>query len=720
MLPQSFAADAANRVIMNAPQPNIAFSNPGGTASHFGTFQQGQTATGFTMATNMTIIGNLDGPDGFSGEFFGSGVTLTLGGGTGCCVDLNGVVLVIDDPTGNVNGISGVSFTNIPTTATQLTIRSPGNGLVGLDLSSINWRTLPAGSTGSYLDVTDVNGATGGTLAVTVSSNDPGNGPSFTKTGGGALVFWPGSQATWTGAVSTDWGLPGNWNNLRVPFQNSLLIPAGTPNAPVVSAPVPAVGDLTVAAGQTVTIQTGQTLGTIGNATITGNITTAGSGLFTLQGTGKTVSGNVGNLDIQGSYSLAGRVALPAGGSVTISSGSLALAGHTLATGTLTTNTTSATLTMTNPLDSLLVSGTANIGGADETGQLTAGVMALGGDLLISPFIPLAFVPSGTHKVLLNGSGTQQLSFPAGTSSRFQNLQIAIGGGLSAALSGSTVNVAGSLSITSGQLAMNGRRVNVGGNFSTGGTGVLNMNNAGDSLFITGNATFAGGSTFGTLGNGVLSIGGEFTQSAVTSVASFAPNGLHKTILGSASVLDITMGSPGAAGAGSHFQVLDVTPATGGLFLNVNMQADSLISTAAAAEIQSLGSTFTARRVQVTGLTLSNTRFVLDEQGSAMTENFSNVTFNGYPANSTGLVLFTVIGPGSSLAARPAVTTNNVNFTPQLGVGAANFYVDLTTSNGASFNMVMTGSNQGATAGGNGQALTRVTPATGVATVSWP
>jgi len=55
-----------------------------------------------------------------------------------------------------------------------------------------------------------------------------------------------------------------------------------------------------------------------------------------------------------------------------------------------------------------------------------------------------------------------------------------------------------------------------------------------------------------------------------------------------------------------------------------------------------------------------------------------------------------------------------------LPVGANNFYVDLTSSNSATFIMTMTGSNQSPQVGGNGPALTRVTPGTGVAIVNWP
>jgi hypothetical protein len=266
------------------------------------------------------------------------------------------------------------------------------------------------------------------------------------------------------------------------------------------------------------------------------------------------------------------------------------------------------------------------------------------------------------------------------------------------------------------RMGSSGATFNVLGNLRTVGNGRLAMTDPSSAVTVSGNATFAGGSTDGLLTAGTLSVGGNFTQIA-NSVTSYAPSGTHKTVLGSAAARTVSIGSPGAGAGGSHFQVLDVTPATGGLSLDVNMQADSLISTSTAAKITSPGVNLTARRAQVSGLILDNTHFILDEQGTFSAENFSNVTFTGFAGIAD--VLLTVSGPGSGAAARPAVTTANITF-QTLPVGQANFYVDLTSTNALPFGMTMTGSNQGATAGGNGPALTRLTPLTGVATVSWP
>ncbi|HWA59312.1 MAG TPA: hypothetical protein VG692_18810, partial [Gemmatimonadales bacterium] len=266
------------------------------------------------------------------------------------------------------------------------------------------------------------------------------------------------------------------------------------------------------------------------------------------------------------------------------------------------------------------------------------------------------------------------------------------------------------------RMGTTGNTFNVGGSLSTAGTGTLQMIDNAASLAVTGDATFGGASTDGLLTAGTLQIGGNFTQSAVVSTTSFAPSGTHKTVFTNTVARAVSIGSPGLGAAGSHFQVLDVSGATGGITLDVNMQADSLISTSAAAKISSPGVTLTVRRAQVTGLAFNNTSLTLDEQGVFNAENLSNVSFAGFPDGGT--TMLTVVGPGSSLAARPLVNVSNMNF-QTLSIGAANFYVDLTSSNGATFNLNLSTSNQATANGGNGAQLYRVTPGTGVATVTW-
>ena len=396
--------------------------------------------------------------------------------------------------------------------------------------------------------------------------------------------------------------------------------------------------------------------------------------------------------------------------------GPFTVGGNTVTVNDLQVSQPTGRLIMNNAAGVLSIATIASFDGGDETGQLTAGTILINGSMTQSATnSPNSFRASGTHSVFFSGAGASQLAFET-PGSQFQNLVIDMPSGTTT-VTGGTIVAAGNLTVSRGSFILNGHRVDVGQNLAiNGSTSTIAMQNPVDSLIVGNAATFAGGSTVGLLTAGVLRVSGNFTQSATVSTTSFAPSGSHKTVLGSAAGGAVSIGSPGLGAAGSHFQVLDVTSATGGITLDVNMQADSLISTTSAARISSPGVNLTVRRSNVSGLTLDNTHFVLDEQGVASTENFSNVTFTGFAGIAD--VLLTVSGPGNS-SGRPAVTTANINFQP-LGIGAANFYVDLTSTNGLAFQMTMTGSNQGAAAGGNGPALTRVTPGSGVATVSWP
>jgi hypothetical protein len=60
-------------------------------------------------------------------------------------------------------------------------------------------------------------------------------------------------------------------------------------------------------------------------------------------------------------------------------------------------------------------------------------------------------------------------------------------------------------------------------------------------------------------------------------------------VIGAGAARAISIGSPGAGAGGCHFQVLDVSNATGGLSLDVNMQADLLISNSASAKLTGPG-----------------------------------------------------------------------------------------------------------------------------------
>jgi hypothetical protein len=119
------------------------------------------------------------------------------------------------------------------------------------------------------------------------------------------------------------------------------------------------------------------------------------------------------------------------------------------------------------------------------------------------------------------------------------------------------------------------------------------------------------------------------------------------------------------------------------------------------------------RRAQVNGLLLDKMAVNIDEGTVGHPQQFDNVTYSNLPATGAFPLVFT--GPGGAAAPR-SITFNNVNY-PTLAAGAGNFYVAIASTNGFGLQLTMTGSNQGAAAGGNGAALTQ---ATNGASVLWP
>jgi len=118
-----------------------------------------------------------------------------------------------------------------------------------------------------------------------------------------------GTTRTWTGAVSSDWSIGGNWGLGLVPVAaDSVDIPAGVPNMPVLSAASP-VGGVTVQNGATLSLgafdpTAGSSVGTAG----TGAITSTTGQLVLAGASPSTVSGNLPVMFVTGIYALAGDV----------------------------------------------------------------------------------------------------------------------------------------------------------------------------------------------------------------------------------------------------------------------------------------------------------------------------------------------------------------------------------------------------------------------------
>jgi hypothetical protein len=104
--------------------------------------------------------------------------------------------------------------------------------------------------------------------------------------------------------------------------------------------------------------------------------------------------------------------------------GTFTVGGHTLTlTGALTNN---GLFVMTNAADQVTVNGTTTFQGSDESASLTAGTLTLKGNFTQNNGSFSAFAATGTHKVILNGSTSQTVTFgaPATNQSRFNILDV--------------------------------------------------------------------------------------------------------------------------------------------------------------------------------------------------------------------------------------------------------------------------------------------------------
>lgn len=291
------------------------------------------------------------------------------------------------------------------------------------------------------------------------------------------------------------------------------------------------------------------------------------------------------------------------------------------------------------------------------TSLSVSGALDVGGQIIGNP-------QGGT----VTGSGTTRgtINVPL-TLTGSLNGRVTLGGG-----AGLTVN---------GNLDLAGQTLDIAGNLVVNGLSSLTMANGLDSLLVAGDASMCGG----TFSAGVVKVAGNFAT--CLSANAYSPSGSHKTLLGGASPRTITITNLGGTPTGS-FHVLDVSGATGGLQLLSPVIVDSLlISTPAGRLVPGLfggGNTLSTRRVQVNGLLIDQVPITIDELGTALAQQFDNVTFQ----NDTTSTLLSLSLVGSALTTRTvAFNSTNVSF------NGSNTYVQLVSSNGLGVTVVLVGSN---------------------------
>ncbi|MDH4132759.1 MAG: hypothetical protein OEV95_13240, partial [Gemmatimonadota bacterium] len=496
----------------------------GGSAARFEASGTHRTVlTGASTTVNIQTSGNTPGTSHFQELTWAGGGTMNLGTLTyvlgqmtvNAAGTISGVTFTQSLHVGNLANTGVLTFLNaqpwietnapVPVALSNLTftvsgvnalyIRHPGLPAGGkLTIDNVTFTNVPSPPF-TYIDVGDTNPLDGNLVVVDVTNSSPAASTLVTLANG-ATVNWPpvAPVATWNGTNDNNWDNPLNWSTGAVPGpSDDVIVPANTPNDPVAGSI--STRDLTVQAGATLTAGD-HTFNVAGDLDAAGTIGGAGACCNVyMTGVGVTARGNLDgfSLDVAAGavVTLNGRVTMSGGASVNIA-GTLILGGHTLAAVGIST-TGAGVLTMTNTLDSLLVSGSANFDGGSTAGTLTAGVIlmntATGATFSQGRTVSDAsFAPTGSHKVVLAAAGSIDLSMmSANIGSHFNILDIsAQAAGLSIS---SAIQVNGLFISTPGASppVINGgdNRLSVGG-----GTQVTGLTLDNTPLIINGGTSF--------------------------------------------------------------------------------------------------------------------------------------------------------------------------------------------------------------------------------------
>jgi hypothetical protein len=178
------------------------------------------------VATDAYAIGQLlAGPDPQRAFTSVTGRTLTTHG-----ADISGATF--DNVRWQLRGgaavgtIAGITFNNMDPSVSQFDVER-GSGTV--TVSGMTFNSLP--SSGAYVRVADVDGATGGNFGLVMNATNPtGHGGAVQVIAPATLSGWgvnpPALLQSWTGAGgNSNWDLPANWSLNRTPLPtDSVLI----------------------------------------------------------------------------------------------------------------------------------------------------------------------------------------------------------------------------------------------------------------------------------------------------------------------------------------------------------------------------------------------------------------------------------------------------------------------------------------------------------------
>ena len=511
---------ASDDAVIDDPGSITVIHSTGTTAINSLTCKENLTFSGgsLTIAAASTIDGSLTIS---GGPLTVNGQSLTIGGDLAVTVtNISGDGLIMTNPADTVIVAGNASFEAAGSVASGV-----GNFSAGLLRVGGNFTETRVGASGTTAFAsTGTKVVFDGTGAQTVSFQDPGASSSRFQD------------------VDID-------NSAGVTFTSTVYV----------------TGQLTLGAGGVLNQTSGLTL------FYTSQLPDIAAGTY-----------NVVNTRVAGTLTMTAPLTLPqatndlfiidAGAKLTINGQSLTVGGNLAVT---ISNTPGDGLFMTNPADTVTVTGNASFEAAGSVasgvGNFSAGLLRVGGNFTetrVGASGTTAFASTGT-KVVFDGTAAQTVSFqdPGASSSRFQDVQI--DNTVRGVTLTSNVVATGAFTNNGGLEILSGNTVTSSGTFDNAAAGTLQ----GEGTLDVSAATFtnAGNVNPGT-SPGILSITGNYTQDS-TGTLNIEIGGLtagsqfdRLAVSGSATLagtLNVSLINPFNPSQGNSFQIVNYASNSG-------------------------------------------------------------------------------------------------------------------------------------------------------------
>ncbi len=424
--PNSFAASFAHVTqLIGSGTIDVDIANPGIGLfnSHFANLDLSLfTGTMNVARANATyILGQLISRPTGPAPTVASSVDgqLNIGGVAVDGLVVNDVTLIVGE--GVLEQFDNVRFTGFAAASNPLSIFNVGSA-TPFTMTGLIFETVPAGLGARYLTANDTDGATPNPLVVNVVGASPATPDGFIAATNGAVINWPPGAGVrlWTGTTDAVWTNAANWSGAIVPTTtDSVHIPAGTPNAPLVDV-ASEIRTLTLAPAASLILGSQLTVHGSVDVAPTAAITSSGGRLDLSSVTGGTISGALPQVIVTGGlFTLDGDVSI---------NGNLEIYGNEFTPGVPVEGDVSIgnfTLTSTGGMFvgaqgtfTMMGTGVAdfatyvNFFGNSTAGKLTNGTLRVGTEFYQDGTdSPNSFQASGAHVVEFAGASPQPRIF---------------------------------------------------------------------------------------------------------------------------------------------------------------------------------------------------------------------------------------------------------------------------------------------------------------------